>query len=167
MIYFEISEKESEILEHEKICGYNPKNEINDEVVLKLSRLFNHMEESLIYVLIMDHEKNIDFYRDEFERATKTNCPASIYENKENLSYILTKAKRIRREKDFNWFMNITRRDNPEFIQAIITYLREPEYRNMCIDMQDKFKSEADDENYLKKLLYEKDKQIKKIKAQK
>ena len=34
----EISEKESEILEHEKICGYNPKNEINDEVVLKLSR---------------------------------------------------------------------------------------------------------------------------------
>ena len=47
----EISENKLEIQEHEKICGRNPKNKIDDEIILKLSRLNNHVIESLIYIL--------------------------------------------------------------------------------------------------------------------
>lgn len=125
----EISKNKIKIQEHEKICGYNPKNKIDNEIVLKISRLYEHVEESLIYILLSEYGKKIDFYIDEFDRATKTNCPASIYENKDELCSILSRAKRIERESDFKWFMEITKRDNPELIQAIKTYLKEPEFR--------------------------------------
>ena len=33
----EINENENEIKKHELKCGYNPKNQINDDIILKLS----------------------------------------------------------------------------------------------------------------------------------
>lgn len=117
------------IKSHEEICGYNPKNEITDEMVLKLSRVYEHIYDSLIYILTEDYDTKLDFYSDEFERATKNNCPASIYENKEEIGNLIYRSKNIQRESDFNWFKKITKRDNPELIQAIRTYFKYPEYR--------------------------------------
>ena len=125
----EISEDKETILKHEKECGSNPKNKITNEMVLKLSRIYEHFEDSLIYVLLQDYtKKDIDFYIDEFDRAQNNNCPASIFENKRELDNILRRRIQIDRECR-TWFENLTKRDNPELISAIRSYLKEPEYR--------------------------------------
>lgn len=125
-----ISNSKEDILEHEKICGYNPKNEISDEIVIKLSRIYNHLGESLIYIITQYFSNKIDLYLKEFDRATTTNCPASVWENKDLLRSILVKSKRLKNGlDDWKYFSKITERDNPELIEAIKIYLKEPEYR--------------------------------------
>ena len=124
------SEEERLIKSHEEECGYNPKNKIADEMVLKLSRINSHFKESLIYVLTEDFNKDLEFYNNEFERATTSNCPASIYDNKTEMTNLLFYCKAIQKDKsDFNYFKRIIKRDNPELIQTIRTYFKEPEYR--------------------------------------
>ena len=98
-------------------------------MVLKLSRIYEHFEDSLIYVLLQDYtKKDIDFYIDEFDRAQNNNCPASIFENKRELDNILRRRTQIDRECR-TWFENLTKRDNPDLISEIRSYLKEPEYR--------------------------------------
>lgn len=125
----ETSEDKEKILLHEKSCGSNPKNKIKDETVLKLSRIQEHFIDSLIYVLLNDFtEERLEFYNEEFVRATRTNCSASIYENKEALKNVFIDVRHFR-HNETKYFKDITSRDNPELIDAIRTYLREPEYR--------------------------------------
>lgn len=125
-----ISNSKEDILEHEKICGYNPKNEISDEIVIKLSRIYNHLGESLIYIITQYFSDKIDLYLKEFDRATTTNCPESVWKNKDLLRSILGKSKRLKNGlDDWKYFSKITERDNPELIEAIKIYLKEPEYR--------------------------------------
>ena len=123
-------ETEELIIEHEEKCGYNPKNEITDEMVLKLSRINEHFEDSLIYVLTEDFNEDLKYYSKEFERSTTNNCPASIYEEKTKMINLLFYCKAIQKDKNnFNYFKRVTKIDNPELIQAIRTYFREPEFR--------------------------------------
>lgn len=110
---------------HEEKCGYNPKNKITDNMVLKLSRINEDFIDSLIYVLIEDFNNYLEFYNNEFERATRTNCPASIYENKGDMANLLYRCKVMQKDKDnFKYFKKINKRDNSELIHAIRTYLK-------------------------------------------
>lgn len=124
--YCETCAKEKTLIEkHEEKCGYNPKNKITDKVVLKLSRINEDFIDSLMYVLIEDFNNDLKFYNNEFERATRTNCPASIYENKGDMTNILYRCKVMQNDKDnFKYFKEINKRDNSELIQAIRTYLK-------------------------------------------
>lgn len=124
----EISENKTEIEEHEKQCGYNPKNEIDNKTILKLSGIPESVEDAIIYVLLADYKKDLNYFFDEFDRATSRNCVASIYKKKSYIKGIISRAKGIEKE-EFKWFMNITQRDKPEFIEAIRTYIKEPEFR--------------------------------------
>lgn len=125
----EILENRDEMSKHEKKCGRNPKNRIDNETVIKLSRIYGHFTDSLIYVILNDFsEEKIKFYDNEFERATNNNCPASIYENKRKIHNVFVSVDYFRRNET-NYFNKITKRDNPELIEAIRTFLREPEYR--------------------------------------
>lgn len=124
----EISNNKAEMEKHEKECGYNPKNEINDEVVKKLSRIKSSIEEATIYILLTDYENKLDYFYDECDRATTRNCVASIYEQKNEIQYLISRAKRIKKE-GLKYFLGITKRDKPEFIEAIRTYIKEPECR--------------------------------------
>ena len=124
-----ILENSIEMNKHEKECGSNPKNRIDDEIVIKLSRIYEHFKDGLIYVLLEDFdEKTICFYEKEFERATRNNCPASIFENKKELKSIFIDVNHFR-NNETKYFKDITRRDNFEFINSIRTFLREPEFR--------------------------------------
>lgn len=125
----EIIEDEGEMNKHEIKCGSNPKNKIKDEIVIKLSRAYKHFKDSLVYVLLNDFKKEkIEFYEREFERASTNNCPASVYENKKELKDIFIDVKHFR-YNETKYFTDMTKRDNPEFIEAIRVFLREPEFR--------------------------------------
>lgn len=124
----EVSEYEKQIIEHEKICGYNPKNKIDNEVIKKLSSIRNSFEDAIIYILLTDYKNDLEFFYDEYERATETNCIASIYEEKERIQYLISRAKNIEKQ-ELKWFLDITKRDKPEFINAIRTYIEMPEFR--------------------------------------
>lgn len=124
----EISEQKIKIEEHENKCGSNPKNRIDDEIILKLSRIKESIDDAITYVLLADYQDKLGYFYTEFDRATETNCLASIYEQKKEIIGLICRAKRIKRS-EFKWFMNITERDKPEFIETIRTYIREPECR--------------------------------------
>ena len=125
----EILENSIEMSKHEKECGSNPINEINDEIVIKLSRIYEHFKDGLIYVLLEDFdEKTINFYENEFERATSDNCPASVFENKRELKNIFIDVNHFR-YNETKYFKDITKRDNFEFIKAIRIFFKEPEFR--------------------------------------
>lgn len=125
----EILENKNEMSKHEIECGSNPSNKISDETVIKLSRIQDHFIDSLVYVLLNDFKKEtIEFYEEEFERASRNNCPASVNENKREMRNVFTDVKHFR-YNETKYFKDITLRDNPEFIDAIRTYLKEPEFR--------------------------------------
>lgn len=124
----EISENKKEILNHENICGSNPINTISDEIITKFSRIEKSVEDAMTYVLLSDYKEKLNYFYDEYDRATKTNCLGSIYEQSGKIKGLISRAKRIERN-EFKWFMNITQRDKPEFIDAIRTYIREREFR--------------------------------------
>lgn len=124
----EISKNKAEIEKHEKECGYNPKNKINDEIIKKLSRVKESVEDAIMYVILTDYNNKLDYFYDECDRATNKNCVASIYEQKDEIQYLISRAKRIEKE-EIKRFLKITKRDKPEFIEAIRTYIKEPEYR--------------------------------------
>lgn len=124
----ETSKNKAEMEKHEKECGYNPKNEINDEIIKKLSRIKKSVEDATMYVLLTDYNNKLDYFYDECDRATRKNCVASIYEQKDEIQYLISSAKRIEKE-ELKWFLKITKRDKPEFIEAIRTYIRESECR--------------------------------------
>ena len=125
----EILENSIEMKKHEGECGSNPKNKINDEIVIKLSRIFEHFKDGLAYVLLEDFdEKTMEFYENEFERASSNNCPASVFENKRELKDVFIDVKYCR-YNETKYFKDMTKRDNFEFIEAIRTFLREPEFR--------------------------------------
>ena len=125
----EIMEDKIEMNKHEIECGSNPKNKIKDEIVIKLSRIYDHFIDSLVYVLLNDFkEEKIKFYEGEFERASRNNCPASVNENKREMESVFIDVKHFR-YNETKYFKDITLRDNPEFIESIRTYLKEPEFR--------------------------------------
>lgn len=124
----EVSEDKAQIIEHEKECGHNPKNKINDEIIKKLSRIKTSVEDAILHVLLTDYNNKLDYFYDECDRATNKNCVASIYEQKDEIQYLISRAKSIDK-KELNWFLDITKRDKPEFIDAIRTYIKEPEFR--------------------------------------
>lgn len=124
----EISENKKEILSHENICGSNPINTISDEIITKFSRIEKSVEDAMIYVFLSDYKDKLNYFYTEYDRATETNCLGSIYEQSGKIKGLISRAKRIERN-EFKWFMNITQRDKPEFIDAIRTYIREREFR--------------------------------------
>ena len=62
----EINENKNEIKNHELKCGYNPKNQIDDEIILKLSRINESVEYAIRYILLKDYEDKLDYFYDEF-----------------------------------------------------------------------------------------------------
>lgn len=124
----EVSEDKAQIIEHEKECGYNPKNTIDDEVIIKLSRIKYSVDEAITYILLTDYNDKLNYFYEECDRATSSNCVASIYQKKDDIKGLISRAKRIYRE-ELKWFLKITQRDKPEFIDAIRTYIKEPEFR--------------------------------------
>lgn len=125
----ETLENSIEMDKHEKECGSNPKNKISDKVVIKLSRIYEHFKDGLIYVLLEDFDEEIiSFYENEFERATSNNCPASVFENKRELKDVFIDVNHFR-YNETKYFKDITKRDNFEFIKAIRTFFKEPEFR--------------------------------------
>lgn len=119
----ETSISRNEMIKHEKYCERNPENKINNEIVLKLSRIKDDFIDSLIYVLLNDYkEKDIKFYSDEFKRATDRNCPASIYENKNMMYSIFSKVVYFRKNET-RYFNERIKKDNSELIKAIRSYM--------------------------------------------
>ena len=124
----EINENENEIKIHELKCGYNPKNQINDDIILKLSRINEAVEYAIRYILLKDYEDKLDYFYDEFNRATSDNCACSIYNQSRNMKSLIRRTQNIDK-KEIDWFFGIVERDNKEFIDAIRTFIKLPQFR--------------------------------------
>lgn len=125
----EISDNAENIIKHEKNCGNNPENKINDETVVKLARFFGHCEDCIEYVLLEDFADKLDYIESEFDRATKNNCPCAVYDQKTKMRNLIIDIRGLRENKSEKWFKGLVERDNPELIEAIRAYFKNPEYR--------------------------------------
>ena len=117
-------EDKSVVEKHEEECGGNPKNKITDETLIKLSRLRDIFDDVVTYLFLTKYKDKRIFFKDELERANNKNCPASVYEQSNNLRCLLGSSWRIQRE-DLKWFLSITERDYKDIIEAVIKYLEE------------------------------------------
>ena len=117
-------EDKSVVEKHEEECGGNPKNKITDETLIKLSRLRDILDDVIVYLFLTKYKDKRIFFKDEVLRASNKNCPASVYEQANNLRCLLGRSWRIQRE-DLKWFLNITERDYKDIIEAIIKFLEE------------------------------------------
>ena len=114
-----ISQSEEEIRKHELICGHNPKNEINDEMLIKISKLKYDYEDALTYVLLNDYYDKLEFFRKELDRASVTNCPVYVLENVKFLKSIINRVFRLEEEKEIKWFNSLCEKGVNKFIEAI------------------------------------------------
>ena len=112
------------IEEHEEECGSNPKNKITDETLIKLSKLGEMLEDVITYLFLTKYKDKRIFFKDEVIRANRNNCPASVYEQSNNLRCLLGRSWQIQ-EKELKWFLNITERDYKDIIEVITKYLEE------------------------------------------
>lgn len=119
-----IGEDKKLIEEHEEECGSNPKNKISDKTLIKLSRLKDILDDVIEYLFLTKYKDKRIFFKDEVIRANQNNCPASVYEQSNNLRCLLGRSWRTQKE-DLKWFLKITERDYKDIIEAITKYLEE------------------------------------------
>lgn len=126
---FAFDKDKSMIEKHEKECGGNPKNKITDETLIRLSRIKGVVDDVITYILLTKLKDKRICFKDEVNRASKYNCPASLYEQAKHLNFLIDKSWKIQK-RDLKWFLDITERDYSDFIKVFTNYLENLEVNN-------------------------------------
>ena len=91
---------EDEAIDHEKRCGHNPKNRINNKLVFRLSMIFHSFPKIVACALHEVAKDELDFLYAETERADSANCCFTIKENQGRILNALYSAKTVAKKHD-------------------------------------------------------------------
>lgn len=122
----EVFSNKTEAEEHEKRCGYNPKNKINDKLVFRLSMIVESLSKILACALNEIAEDELDWLYCETDRATRTNCPFMIYKHKNIMLRVLREAKLVKNKHEGrnSSTHNDVIKEYPELYNAVIETLK-------------------------------------------
>lgn len=122
----EVFPSEAEAEKHEKQCGYNPKNKINDKLVFRLSMIYETIPKIIACSLCEVAEDELDWLYSEAERATETNCPFMINQHKGKMLWVLRAAKDVKEKHDgrnSSTYKDILK-EYPELFEAVVATLK-------------------------------------------
>lgn len=117
---------EAEAEGHEKQCGYNPKNNINDKLVFRLSMIYETLSKIIACSLCEVAEDELDWLYSETDRATETNCPFTINQHKGKMLWVLREAKDVKRKHDgrnSSTYKDVLK-EYPELFWAVVDTLK-------------------------------------------
>lgn len=117
---------ETEAEAHEKQCGYNPKNKINDKLVFRLSMIYETLSKIIACSLHEVAKDELDWLYSEAERATETNCPFTIKQHKNQMLYVLKVAKDVKRKyegRNSSAYRDVIK-EYPEIFNAVVDTLK-------------------------------------------
>ena len=122
----EVFPNKTEAEEHEKRCGYNPENKINDKLVFRLSMIFESMLQILACALNEIAEDELDWLYCEVDRATQTNCPFTISRHKNKMLCVLREAKIVKNKHEGrnSSTYNDVNKEYPEIYKAVVETLK-------------------------------------------
>lgn len=116
---------ETEAIEHEDKCGRNPKNRIKDRTVFRLAMIFHSLPAIIACALHEVAADELDYLRQETERANSYNCPFMINEQKGKMLRVIVDARDVMRKHSgrFSCTHEDVARENPELLKAMIDTL--------------------------------------------
>ena len=122
----EVFSSETEAEAHEKQCGYNPTNKLNDKLTFRLSMIYETLSKIIACALCEVAEDELDFLYSETNRASETNCPFTIYQHKGKMLWVLSEAKTVKRKhngRNSSTYKDILK-EYPEIFNAVVNTLK-------------------------------------------
>ena len=111
---------------HEEICGYNPKNKINDKLLFRLSMIYDSLDNIIACAMHEVAKDHLDFLYTETDRASSTNCVYTIYQHKRRMLNALRDAEIVDKKhkgRNSSTYKDVIR-ENPELFNAIVSTLK-------------------------------------------
>jgi len=111
---------------HENACGHNPKNKVNNELIFRLSMIYESLPEVVACALYEVAKDELDLLYAETERADENNCPYMIKQNQNRILWAIRSAQRATEKhkgRNSNTYKDVVK-ENPELFQAIVDTLR-------------------------------------------
>ncbi|MBQ7346048.1 MAG: hypothetical protein IJW45_08325 [Oscillospiraceae bacterium] len=116
---------EAEAMDHEDRCGRNPKNQIKDKLVFRLSMLFHSLPTIIACALHEVAADELDYLYRETNRADSHNCCFTIKEQQGKMLYAISRAMDVTRKHNGrkSSTYNDVARENPELLKAMVDTL--------------------------------------------
>jgi len=117
---------ETEAIAHEDKCGRNPKNEIKDRTVFRLSMIFHELPSIIACALYEVAADELDYLYQEVERADSYNCPFMIKEQKGKMLWAISAARDVKRKHEGRnscTYKDVAKQ-NPEILKSVISTLK-------------------------------------------
>ena len=117
---------ETEAKTHEEHCGHNPKNKVNNNLIFRLSMIYESLPRIIACALYEVASTELDYLYSETSRADDTNCFYAIKQNQVRILRALTDAGKVKKKqtgRNSTTYKDVMN-ENPEILTAIVKTLQ-------------------------------------------